>query len=86
MSARCSIRMTEQSNRMTERASILRPDARRERIVQLVREQARVSVDALAEELGASRETIRRDLTELAERGRVRKIHGGATLAESRLH
>ncbi len=53
--------------------------------MQLVREQARVSVDALAEVLGASRETIRRDLTDLAERGRVRKIHGGATLAEPRL-
>lgn len=69
---------------MTERAFTLRPDARRERIVQIVRESERVSVDALAETLGTSRETIRRDLTDLAERGRVRKIHGGATAVDLR--
>ncbi|RUP00427.1 DeoR/GlpR family DNA-binding transcription regulator [Hyphomicrobium sp.] len=63
----------------------MRPNLRRERIEQVVRERERVTVDALAELLGTSRETIRRDLTELAERGRVRKIHGGATLAEPRL-
>ena len=39
----------------------------------MVRERERVTVDALAELLGTSRETIRRDLTDLAERGRVRK-------------
>ncbi len=62
----------------------MRPNLRRERIEQVVRERERVTVDALAELLGASRETIRRDLTDLAERGRVRKIHGGATTAEPR--
>jgi len=51
----------------------------------MVRERERVTVDALAELLGTSRETIRRDLTDLAERGRVRKFHGGATIAEPRL-
>jgi DeoR/GlpR family transcriptional regulator of sugar metabolism len=62
----------------------MRPTTRRERIEQVVRERERVTVDALAELLGTSRETIRRDLTDLAERGRVRKIHGGATVAEPR--
>jgi DeoR family glycerol-3-phosphate regulon repressor len=62
----------------------MRPAIRRERIEQVVRDRERVTVDALAELLGTSRETIRRDLTDLAERGRVRKIHGGATLAEPR--
>jgi DeoR/GlpR family transcriptional regulator of sugar metabolism len=71
---------------MTERTGIMRPDARRERIEQMVREHERVTVDTLAEVLGTSRETIRRDLTDLAERGRVRKIHGGATLFEPRLY
>jgi len=71
---------------MTERAEkMMRPTIRRERIEQVVRERERVTVDALADLLGASRETIRRDLTDLAERGRVRKFHGGATLAEPRL-
>lgn len=64
---------------------MMRPNMRRERIEQVVRERERVTVDALAELLGTSRETIRRDLTDLAERGRIRKIHGGATLAEPRL-
>ena len=64
----------------------MRPNARRERIVQMVRERERVTVDTLAEVLGTSRETIRRDLTDLADRGRVRKIHGGATLVEPRLY
>lgn len=81
-----SDRITEQSNGMTERAKVkMRPAVRRERIEQVVRERERVTVDALAHLLGTSRETIRRDLTDLAERGRVRKIHGGATTAEPRL-
>ncbi|MFT3732166.1 MAG: DeoR/GlpR family DNA-binding transcription regulator [Hyphomicrobium sp.] len=63
----------------------MRPNLRRQRIEQVVRARERVTVDALAELLGTSRETIRRDLTDLAERGRVRKIHGGATVAEPRL-
>lgn len=63
----------------------MRPNLRRERIEQVVRERERVTVDALAELLGTSRETIRRDLSELAQRGRLRKIHGGATVAEIRL-
>jgi DeoR/GlpR family transcriptional regulator of sugar metabolism len=63
----------------------MRPTIRRERIEQVVRERERVTVDALAELLGTSRETIRRDLTDLAERGRVRKIHGGATMSEPKV-
>ncbi len=51
----------------------------------MVRQRERVTVDMLAELLGTSRETIRRDLTDLAERGRIRKIHGGATTADPRL-
>lgn len=60
----------------------MRPETRRDRIVEIVRERARVSVDALAEELDTSRETIRRDLTDLAGRGYIRKFHGGAALPD----
>ena len=49
-------------------------------LVAQVRKRGRVSVDELAALLGASRETIRRDLTELARQGRVDKVHGGATM------
>jgi DeoR family glycerol-3-phosphate regulon repressor len=60
----------------------MKPEIRRERIIDLVRERERVSVDDLADLLGSSRETIRRDLTELADRGHVRKFHGGAMMPD----
>lgn len=60
----------------------MRPEDRRQRIVDLVRARRRVTVDELAESLDISRETIRRDLTELADRHLLRKVHGGATLPE----
>jgi DeoR family glycerol-3-phosphate regulon repressor len=56
------------------------PDERRKAIVALVREKGRISVDDLAARLGASRETIRRDLTSLSRRGLVQKYHGGAAI------
>lgn len=49
-----------------------------DRIVAFVSERGRISVDDLAEMLNVSKETVRRDLTKLAERGLVRKVHGGA--------
>lgn len=58
------------------------PEERRDRIVALVRERERVSVDDLAGLLAASRETIRRDLAELDSRGWLKKFHGGAGLPE----
>lgn len=61
----------------------MRPDLRREQILGLVRARERMTVDALAELLTTSRETIRRDLTELAERGLVKKFHGGAAWPEA---
>ncbi len=51
---------------------------RHEIIVDLVRENGKVSVDQLAEGLDASRETIRRDLVQLSDRGLVKRVHGGA--------
>jgi DeoR family glycerol-3-phosphate regulon repressor len=62
------------------------PEDRRTRIVELVRARERVTVDALADLLDASRETIRRDLSELDQRGWLRKFHGGATLPEPGLY
>ncbi|MDO6584738.1 DeoR/GlpR family DNA-binding transcription regulator [Salipiger sp. 1_MG-2023] len=56
----------------------MKPEQRRELIVQLVETLGEVHVDALAERYGSSRETIRRDLSALDARGRLRKFHGGA--------
>jgi DeoR family transcriptional regulator, glycerol-3-phosphate regulon repressor len=60
----------------------MRPSNRRDAIVDLVRERERVTVDFLARHLTASCETIRRDLTDLAARGLIRKFHGGAALPD----
>lgn len=57
----------------------MKPQNRRERILDLLRERGTVTVEELAGSLAMSRETIRRDLTVLSNRGQVRKFHGGAT-------
>ncbi|MCO5064241.1 MAG: DeoR/GlpR family DNA-binding transcription regulator [Rhizobiaceae bacterium] len=59
------------------------PAKRRDRIIQLVRENDRVTVDHLAEWLKSSRETIRRDLGALDSKGLLKKIHGGAISVEA---
>lgn len=58
----------------------MRPIERRQRIVDLVRQYERVTVDALTEALATSQETIRRDLVELAGQGLLVKFHGGAAV------
>jgi DeoR/GlpR family transcriptional regulator of sugar metabolism len=56
----------------------MKPNERRERIASVVRDASRASVDELASMLKISRETVRRDLAFLSERGMLRKVHGGA--------
>lgn len=53
---------------------------RQDRLVEIVRTEEQASVERLASLLGASRETIRRDLTHLAGLGKLRKVHGGAVM------
>ncbi|WP_045390497.1 DeoR/GlpR family DNA-binding transcription regulator [Falsirhodobacter sp. alg1] len=59
----------------------MHPRDRHTRIVEYLDRHGSVSVEVLAEALGSSRETIRRDLAVLDDRGLVRKIHGGARRA-----
>lgn len=54
--------------------------ARRERIMDELRQSGAVRVADLAREFEVSELTIRRDIGELAERGLVTRVHGGATL------
>ena len=49
-------------------------------ILDLVRKDGRVTVEALAGHFGVTLQTIRRDLSELAEAGKLDRVHGGATL------
>ena len=54
--------------------------ARQNKLIEIVRKSEKVSVEELAAHLETSRETIRRDLTQLAKSGRIEKFHGGATM------
>jgi DeoR/GlpR family transcriptional regulator of sugar metabolism len=54
------------------------PAERKRRIVELVTAADGRSVEALAEELGYSKATIRRDLQELEDQGLIERSHGGA--------
>lgn len=51
---------------------------RHEKIVTAARAAGRVDVTELAEVMGVTPETVRRDLTSLERRGLVRRVHGGA--------
>jgi len=64
----------------------MRPNERRQHILEMLRQRERISVDELARLLGTSQETIRRDLAELSELGQVTKFHGGASLPPSGEH
>jgi DeoR family glycerol-3-phosphate regulon repressor len=53
---------------------------RHEKIVEVVRKKGQTSIEELASLLDISRETVRRDLTDLTKLGKVQKVHGGAIL------
>ncbi|SLN74416.1 Glycerol-3-phosphate regulon repressor [Roseivivax jejudonensis] len=49
-------------------------------ILEIARRDGKVTVDGLAEHFGVTLQTIRRDLSDLAETGRLERVHGGAVL------
>ena len=51
---------------------------RRPEIVEILRRDGKVTVDGLAEHFGVTLQTIRRDLSDLAEAGQIERVHGGA--------
>jgi len=53
-------------------------EERRGRILEVLDARGSVSVTELHRQLNVSRETIRRDITQLAQENRLRKTHGGA--------
>ena len=53
---------------------------RQSEILDIARVEGRVGVDDLAERFGVTLQTIRRDLTELADAGKLDRVHGGAVL------
>lgn len=49
-------------------------------IVEIARRDRKVTVEGLADHFGVTLQTIRRDLAELAEAGKLERVHGGAVL------
>jgi DeoR/GlpR family transcriptional regulator of sugar metabolism len=66
------------------------PEQRRAAILEMARQNSELKVEELADRLGVSRETVRRDLAQLDARGLLRRVHGGAqrpqTGAEAPFH
>jgi DeoR family glycerol-3-phosphate regulon repressor len=58
----------------------MKAKSRQTQILAFIRDHDRATVEDLARKFQASRETIRRDLTELDKHGKVHKFHGGAAL------
>ena len=53
---------------------------RQTEILEIALREGRVQVDDLTHRLGTSAQTIRKDLSELSENGRLKRVHGGAIL------
>ncbi len=53
---------------------------RHKKIINLIQEKGRVNVEDFVSLVGVSIETIRRDLSKLANEGKIQKFHGGASL------
>lgn len=59
----------------------LTSEERRERIIQVLREQDEVSVTELSRRLGVSEVTTRKDLQQLEEQGYLTRVRGGAVVS-----
>jgi DeoR family glycerol-3-phosphate regulon repressor len=59
---------------------------RRAHILELARRDGRVTVEALSEELRVSPHTIRRDINQLCEEAKLRRLHGGAEFIGDRIN
>ncbi|MBD3678562.1 MAG: DeoR/GlpR transcriptional regulator [Rhodobacteraceae bacterium] len=49
-------------------------------IIEIARRDGKVTVEVLADHFGVTLQTIRRDLAELAQCGKLERVHGGAVL------
>lgn len=55
-------------------------------ILDIARREGKVTVEGLADHFGVTLQTIRRDLSDLAEAGRLERVHGGAILPSSTMN
>ena len=56
---------------------------RQNRILELIKKKKSAQVTELSDQFGVSVSTVRRDLSEMEERGLVQRVHGGAVLVET---
>lgn len=63
----------------------MKTEDRRSKIIELLEQKGSVQVDELVGLFGVSHVTIRKDLTELEDRGLLHRTHGGATFAHKSL-
>ncbi|MFY2822598.1 DeoR/GlpR family DNA-binding transcription regulator [Ruegeria sp. MALMAid1280] len=59
---------------------------RKPEIIEIARREGRVTVDRLVEYFGVTPQTIRKDLTELADSGQLERVHGGAILPSTTMN
>ncbi|MGB8450751.1 MAG: DeoR/GlpR family DNA-binding transcription regulator [Anaerocolumna sp.] len=55
-------------------------------ILKMIEDKGKVTVPELIEKLGVSSETIRRDLIVLNKKNKLKKVHGGAVIADSSIY
>ena len=60
-------------------------EMRQQAILDMVQKKTTVTVQELAQTFGISESTVRRDLTQLDDAGKLRKIYGGATVRDASL-
>ena len=53
---------------------------RQSEIIDIARRDGKVTVEGLADHFGVTLQTVRRDLTELSDAGKLERVHGGAVL------
>ncbi|RKF07658.1 DeoR/GlpR transcriptional regulator [Oceaniradius stylonematis] len=70
------------SGKLQKGIAVLWHTQRRAKILAILRESANARTAAIAEELGVSRETIRRDLLAMQDEGLLARVHGGAITAD----
>ena len=63
------------------RGEVMVSNFRQQEILELARKDGKVTVEGLAELYDVTVQTIRRDLSDLAESGRLKRVHGGAVIS-----
>jgi DeoR/GlpR family transcriptional regulator of sugar metabolism len=58
-------------------------EQRRQEILRMLRHDGALSAASVAERLGVSPSTVRRDIARLDQDGRLRRVHGGALIGEA---